>query len=567
MSTIKSIATHEEFIRHCYAFRINLQRMKDHGDTQNYRQSQTDAIVGFKKIIEIANQEANGNGELRHDFECWLLWNYELNQDYINSLVDEKLGFPPACANELMNEIRMKKENNKRKFIEALIEYEHVKKNLERQRVQLNLARHAKNFFVSILGKILAFDTIYMYEMQKVRLEEECKYITERMQQLHFSNLSNDIETHWKEFETTVKKTRRLLTLQNDQINDALNLQMLAEKRSFLQQMAQKIGEIYESIRNQLRQIRNNAFTLQQAFLNPIRSPVDSMRNIIHVFCHPLQTAQVAWEWVRENPGKSAVLIIGTLGISLIIGAVVGFVGSAWHTGTSILSVTAADFVIGGTVAGIAFSTTALTAVGGKAARESALTASSAIDAEMMLRRDALEKFNRQEEAHRKAARESMRAEQKKIKQERRQTSYEVVNRAGTATTTQSVEPNEYDRLVDAAQEMQFANEDVNRALIQSHEEEKDTNDNLSKTIQLSHSLKEAINQEQFNRIKKEAKELIFLLNHQDRFDESRRILDALKEENYEQLKNIIDQFNWQYDLTENELTESAANNRLDDID
>lgn len=558
MSSITSIAMHEEFIRHCYGFRINLQCIKNHRDKRDFQQVQLNAIIGFKKMMEIANNEANGNGQLRHDFECWLLWNYELNFEHCSLLMNEQLNFGPEQIGELMHEIPRKREDNKEKFVAALMEYEHVKGTLARRRVRQSQALYVFNFFTCILRKILAFDTTHMYEIQRGRLEEELKYIVKHIQELNFSQLANNLQTEWKAFEKAVQDIDKSLALQNDEINAALDKQMLAEKRTFLQQMAQKIGELYETIRIQLRQIRDNAFTLQQAFLNPICSPIESVKNIFHVFCHPLQTAKVAWEWVYENPGKTALLVIGTLGISLTIGAVAGIVGSAIYTGTSIFSVTAADFIFGGAAAGAVLTTTTLTAVGGKAARESALAASNAIESEMMLRKISLEQLNREEEEYRKHAREAMRVQRKKVEVESKQTSFELLYSDATATGNQFVPSqieNDSDRLANAAQDMQFAKEDISRELIQINQVERDINDYLHKTIELSLSLKKAINQNQNNTIKTEAKQLVSLLNEQDRFDDSKKILDALKKQDYNELKSIIDEFHLQYDLAGNEIS------------
>jgi hypothetical protein len=85
------------------------------------------------------------------------------------------------------------------------------------------------------------------------------------------------------------------------------------------------------------------------------------------------------------------------------------------------------------------------------------------------------------------------------------------------------------DRLVDAAQEMQFAKEDVANELVATYQEERVIKDNLEKIIRQSQQVKEAIKQKQNERIKKAAKDLVTILNDQDRFDDAARTLDALK--------------------------------------
>jgi hypothetical protein len=546
MSSVASIAMHKEFIQHCYAFRINLQHIKNHRAEGDFRQAQVNAIDNFKKMMEIANREANGNGNLRHDFESWLVWNYELNQEHSSLLMNEQMGLDPKCIDELMIVIGKRKETNKTDFIAALTEYEHAKGTLARRVVRTNQAQYVANYFSSILRKILAFDTIYMYEIHRDRLEEELKYIVQRMQELNFSQLATNLQREWQTFKKSIEDINESLAIQKEEINNAFELCTLADKRTFLQQMAQKIGEIYESIRDQLRQIRNNAFTLQQAFLNPIVSPLESAKNILHVFCHPLQTAKVAWEWICENPGKTARLVIGTVGISLTIGAVVGVVGTAVCTGTSIFSVTATDFIVGVVASGTALTTTTLTAIGGKAARESAITASNAVDSEIMLRKHSLEQLDREEEEYRKHARQAMRNQRKKDEIESRQTSYELLNSATTNVDSQHVVStleNDYDRLGDAAQEMQFAKEDISRELVATYQEERTINNCLESIIWKSQQVKEAIKQNQNNIIRTAAKQLVSMLNEQDRFDDAAKTLDALKNQDYDELENLVNEF------------------------
>ncbi|UJR34668.1 hypothetical protein I4U23_027445 [Adineta vaga] len=459
------MSAHKEFIQYSYGFRVNLQRVKDHHDSKNYPQAKCDAIASFKKMIEIANQEASGNGNLRHDFQCWLLWNYDLNQEHSSVLIDQELGFGAECVFKLMSEIRDKKETNKKKFINALIEYNHVKETLARRIVRSNHAQYVINYFSSILRNIIVFDTIYMYSMYKDQLGEELIYIAQRIRELGFSQLAISVESNWKIFEENIQVVNTAEILQREEINTALEL----------------------------------------SFLNPVLSPIDSVKNIIHVICHPSQIAKVAWEWVRENPGKTAVLVVGTLGISLAIGAVVGVVGTALCTGTSIFSVTAADFIVGGAVSSLALTTTTLTAIGGKAARESTLTASNAVDAEIMLRQLSLNKLNREEEQYRKQAREAMRKQRQENEIETRGTSYELVN-TDTSNSNIQYEPfnldSDSDRLLHAAQDMQFAKEDVSRELVATYQQEQTLNERLDSIIQKNKETKEEIKQNQTDAIK-----------------------------------------------------------------
>ncbi|CAF3323398.1 unnamed protein product [Rotaria socialis] len=517
MSSVTSIAQHAEFTQQCYLFRINLQRVKNHHDQQNFQQIKCDAIASLKKMMEIANREATGNGNLRYDFESWLLWNYELNQEYSSLLMNEKVGFSGKYIDELMREIKKEREGNKVNFLVALTEYEHAKGTLERRTVRKHQAK--------LNGKL-----------SKKNIQEAYKS----------------------------------LELQNKEIDAALKLCTLADKRTFLQQMANKIGEIYESIRDQLRNIRQKAFTLKQVFLHPICSPAESAKNIFHVFCNVRQTGKVAWKWVSENPGKSAILIIGTVGISLAIGAVGGIVGTALYTGTSIFSVTAADFVVGSIVGSSVLAGITLTAVGGKAARESALTASNAVDAEIMSRDYSLQQLNREEEEYRKYARKAMRDQQKRDDMKRRETSSEVLDNPSAKTFSQfeqSTLVNDSDRLADAAQEMQFAHADISRELIATYQEERAINDHLDNVIQHSQRVKQEIEQNKKDTIKAIAKRLVSILNEQDRFDDAVKTLDALKRQDYDELEHFVNQFSVQNNSPEHDVGESPANNTADNIE
>ncbi|CAM4917145.1 unnamed protein product [Rotaria socialis] len=538
MSSVTSIAQHAEFTQQCYLFRINLQRVKNHHDQQNFQQIKCDAIASFKKMMEIANREATGNGNLRYDFESWLLWNYELNQEYSSLLMNEKVGFSGKYIDELMREIKKEREGNKVNFLVALTEYEHAKGTLERRTVRKHQAKYVTDYLGSILRKILVFDAIHILngKLSKKNIQEAYKS----------------------------------LELQNKEIDAALKLCTLADKRTFLQQMANKIGEIYESIRDQLRNIRQKAFTLKQVFLNPICSPAESAKNIFHVFCNVRQTGKVAWEWVSENPGKSAILIIGTVGISLAIGAVGGIVGTALYTGTSIFSVTAADFVVGSIVGSSVLAGITLTAVGGKAARESALTASNAVDAEIMSRDYSLQQLNREEEEYRKYARKAMRDQQKRDDMKRRETSSEVLDNPSAKTFSQfeqSTLVNDSDRLADAAQEMQFAHADISRELIATYQEERAINDHLDNVIQHSQRVKQEIEQNKKDTIKAITKRLVSILNEQDRFDDAVKTLDALKRQDYDELEHFVNQFSVQNNSPEHDVGESPANNTADNIE
>ncbi|CAF0748040.1 unnamed protein product [Adineta steineri] len=567
METRMTISQNKEFIRYYYNFRLNLQRVKNHHYTKDYRQAQHDAICNFRKLMAIANQEANGNSQLRHDFELWLLWNFELNQEHCNPIMNPELNFDAKTIDALMVGIQQKKETNKINFEKALLEYEHVRGTLTRRIVQKSQAKYVVNFFGSILRKIVAFDTIYMYGFYQHRLQEELNGTIQRMKELNFPELVTDLQVQWQTFKKHVQNTEKLCQLQKEEINTAFKQCELDDKRTFLEQLGNKIGEIYESIREQLRQIRNNAFTIKQAMLYPICSPIESIKNISHVFCHPMQTARVACEWIHDNPGKAAVLFIGIAGISIIIGGAVAVVGTALYTGTSILSFTAADLIIGGALAGSIMTTTTFTAVGGKAARESALQAKSAVKAEIMQRQQSLDELNHEEEQYRQQAREAMREQRRKYEIQRRETSLEVVNTNGTSNSSHyepSTIESDSDRLNDAVQELQFAKEDVSREQVARYREERTLNKHLEDTIKQYQLLKEAIKQKQNDTIKTTAKQLVSTLNEQDRFDDATKILDALKKQDYDELLSIIGQFSSLNSSFENEVGESTANDTVE---
>ncbi len=84
---------------------------------------------------------------------------------------------------------------------------------------------------------------------------------------------------------------------------------------------------------------------------------------------------------------------------------------------------------------------------------------------------------------------------------------------------------NDFDRFVDAAQEMQFAKEDLASELVATYQKERVIKDNLEKIIRQSQKVKEAIKQKQNERIKATAKDLVIILNDQDRFDDATRTL------------------------------------------
>jgi len=149
------------------------------------------------------------------------------------------------------------------------------------------------------------------------------------------------------------------------------------------------------------------------------------------------------------------------VGISFVIGTVVGFVDTAWCTGTTIFSVTSADFVVSTIISGIKLPSTGLVAAGGKAARESALTAKKAIDDELKLRNRSLDQLTCEEEKYRKRAREEMRTQRTQDEMQRRETSIFIANSETSDTRSEHNEAsamvNDFDRLADAAQDLQFA--------------------------------------------------------------------------------------------------------------
>ncbi|CAF1635928.1 unnamed protein product [Didymodactylos carnosus] len=167
--------------------------------------------------------------------------------------MSDEHGLSARHIHELMNDILNEKYPNEASFNAALTEYDHVKETLRK--------------------RTLHYST-----------DDEIQF---SIFNLYFSN-------EWRKFENDVQEASKPVELQNREIDAAIELVNLEQKRTFLQQMAKKIGEIYESIRHKLQQIRNNGFTLSQAVLNPICSPVESGKNILHVFCNPLQTAKIA---------------------------------------------------------------------------------------------------------------------------------------------------------------------------------------------------------------------------------------------------------------------------------
>ncbi|CAF1015536.1 unnamed protein product [Didymodactylos carnosus] len=415
-------------------------------------------------MLEIAIREAKGNGSLYTDFKNWLIWNYELFREHCSVLMSDEHGLSARHIHELMNDILNEKYPNEASFNAALTEYDHVKETLRK--------------------RTLHYST-----------DDEIQF---SIFNLYFSN-------EWRKFENDVQEASKPVELQNREIDAAIELVNLEQKRTFLQQMAKKIGEIYESIRHKLQQIRNNGFTLSQAVLNPICSPVES-----------------------DNPSKTAILVIGSVAISIGIGAVAGAVGTALYADTSVFSMTVADSVVGG----IALTSTTLTAVGGKAARESALEVKKAINNELLQRSHSLAQFKVEEEEYRKRAREEMTDKRKKAELARRQTSLMLVNSDANCTNQQeygrSAIVNDEDRLADAAQEMQFATEDISRELIETYKEERNIND-LKNVIQQAQQVKDAIKQKQNGAIKSVAKALVTTLNNQDRFEDAERTLNALK--------------------------------------
>ncbi|CAF0820608.1 unnamed protein product [Adineta steineri] len=423
--------------------------------------------------------------------------------------MNPELNFGAQSIDELMTGIQQKKETNKVNFGKALVEYEHVRGTLRRRTVRKAQAKYVVDFFGSILRKILAFDTIYIYEIFQSRLQEELNETIQRMEELNFPHLVTDLQLQWQTFEKHVQNTEKLYQLQKEEIDTAFKQCELDDKRTFLGQIGKKIGEIYERIREQLWQIRNNAFTIKQAMLNPICSPIESIKNIGHVFCHPMQTARVAYEWIHDNPGKAAVLFIGTAGIAITIAGAAALVGTAVVTGTSILSITATDFIVGGVIASSILTSTTLTGAGGKAARESALQAETAIKAEIMLRQQSLDELNHEEDQYRQRAREAMREQRTKYEIQRRNTSLEVVDIDDTNSSSNhepSTIKSDSDRLGDAAQEMQFAKEDISREQVATYREERTLNKHLEDTIKQYQLLKEAIKENQNDTIKTTAK-------------------------------------------------------------
>jgi hypothetical protein len=139
-----------------------------------------------------------------------------------------------------------------------------------------------------------------------------------------------------------------------------------------------------------------------------------------------------------------------------------------------------------------------------------------------------------------------MRNQRKKDEIESRQTSYELLNSATTNVDSQHVVStleNDYDRLGDAAQEMQFAKEDISRELVATYQEERTINNCLESIIWKSQQVKEAIKQNQNNIIRTAAKQLVSMLNEQDRFDDAAKTLDALKNQDYDELENLVNEF------------------------
>ncbi len=126
---------------------------------------------------------------------------------------------------------------------------------------------------------------------------------------------------------------------------------------------------------------------------------------------------------------------------------------------------------------------------------------------------------------------------------------------------------NDFDRLVDAAQEMQFAEEDLASELVATYQEERGIKDNLENIIRQSQQVKEAIKQKQNERTKKAVKDLVTILNDQDQFDAAARILDALKRQEYNELSSLVDQFSFKKDPIENEQNGQCASSTADDLE
>jgi hypothetical protein len=104
-------------------------------------------------------------------------------------------------------------------------------------------------------------------------------------------------------------------------------------------------------------------------------------------------------------------------------------------------------------------------------------------------------------------------------------------------------------------------------ALVATYQEERVIKDNLENIIRQSQQVKEAIKQKQNERIKKAAKDLVTILNDQDRFDAAARTLDAMKRQDYNELASLVDQFSLEQDSIENEENGQCANGTADDLE
>lgn len=330
----KGICENRTFIDAYYLF-LKAQKELSEGDFKNDSKEnlERDVVNSFLAIIgeciKKIGEENDPNVKL--DYLDWLRWNKLIIRNQFETLA----GIENDNLKEIIKELKDKFEETLNCFFNlsneemaVLNQYIHAFERIKRKTTtsenvyRLNL-QHAARLIINLFNYLK--NRFYIYDTSSIgmnydEIESQAQFLISESGKI-FDQIGTDVKEAadlYKEFCNIDNAKQNLL---DQQMELALESAHMRAHENWLQTSIRMINESIESLK------RSAAKKIKDAWESPILTPFKNPKLILEFFKSPLKSTKEALTWAKENPWKSAPLILGGFVVGLItVGCpVVGF--------------------------------------------------------------------------------------------------------------------------------------------------------------------------------------------------------------------------------------------------
>jgi hypothetical protein len=182
-------------------------------------------------------------------------------------------------------------------------------------------------------------------------LDSEADYLINKLNSID-RGIASNIQLANEAYAQFRYQDSALRLAQDKAIKDALITAHKRATETFLEGTLRNIRETIDLILKRLRENINNALKASAVLLDPIMHPIESGKNFLNFFEHPLESAKEIEKWAQEKPWIFRGVAIGGIIIGICCGAGLAM-GGAYLVDMAFTSIAIHSFSTWGLIGGV----------------------------------------------------------------------------------------------------------------------------------------------------------------------------------------------------------------------